>query len=194
MNIGCQNSFDANLKIRISTPNGQKDLEAKSRGREGTHVPTPKFTQASAPDTVNDKGGCWVAHPAQDLQSSLGRPNSTFRPEPSSFQAIPTSWVTCCEASNFADCVPAGPWNIDIPPFNNPSQHNAVDDFGAQGSSPVITFPMHCGMPSLASPSGQHPERPFTWGTASSPGAQDMEGLGIAWWSLAPQLPPAKKS
>lgn len=180
MNIECQNSFDANLKIRVSTPSGQKDLNIKSQNQSRTQAPTPGFEPTPPPpDVLDDNTSSWVAYPSQDLpyQYQLPLLNPTFGQELPSLHPPTTSSSFSSDTMVLDSWQCLGPWDLRNPSFNHPYPHGAVDVFGAQGANPA-----YFSMPSLEPPTHQHLEPIPSWETAPFPSCQGTEKYREEWW------------
>ncbi|KAK3328455.1 hypothetical protein B0T19DRAFT_191818 [Cercophora scortea] len=151
MNITCHSSFDTNLRIRVSTPTGQKDVETKSKAsrEQRQHQQKPQSPANNAQPAAHlsfDSGHSGSKPIAATFQHnfipySAPQPPSSFGPEPPS---IPQLSPLSSGGTTFSDLDPAqfaGLWNFDFP-LSHDLEHDFNASLGAATRSPVVLAPI----------------------------------------------------
>ncbi|KAK1835826.1 hypothetical protein QBC39DRAFT_339715 [Podospora conica] len=116
MNITCHSSFDTNLRIRVSTPNGQKTVDAKATPKREPRTPSsqPKPNTSSLSSINHQFVGQYDGHNKPFVPAfqphfssfSFAQQPATYTSEPPALQITPPS------------SVPATVANIDSLQFN----------------------------------------------------------------------------
>jgi hypothetical protein len=148
MNITCHSSFDTNLRIRVSTPNGQKVVDTKSVPKREPVVeapqpqpqrPVPQHTYLGLGYSIRNDP--YVASFQPQFSSfSFAQPTTTYAPEP------PT--VNLAPPSSLGGSIPS----IDPGQFNgiwSPFDFGAIDpDLGRDFMPRVdVGVPAHLNLP-----------------------------------------------
>ncbi|KAK3686002.1 hypothetical protein B0T22DRAFT_482918 [Podospora appendiculata] len=170
MNITCHSSFDTNLRIRVSTPTGQKDVETKSkasreqRQHQHQHKP-PSPTNAAQPTTQlsfdgGDSGGKPFAATFQNnfIPYSAPQPPSSFG---SVSPSIPQLSPLSSGGTTFSDLDAAqftGLWSFDFP-ISHDLEHDFNAPLSAATRSPVVLAPIQfdCFRPAQQIPESDGP-------------------------------------
>ncbi|KAK4156503.1 hypothetical protein C8A00DRAFT_12571 [Chaetomidium leptoderma] len=178
MNIACHSSFDTNLRIRVSTPTGQKDLETKSSEGKPGHA-QQNASVASTRITFDDYTGGFTpavpTHTPYDMAVGPERPSTQAPTTPSVYDPGP---------QYFGSLQPPEAWDFGLPsPISNPSLQNPYFDVaGAQGTDPLTYSPMYFDLSTTGIPSVHLADPSFSSQAASFMSGQDQDELDQKWW------------
>ncbi|KAH6850815.1 hypothetical protein B0I37DRAFT_372465 [Chaetomium sp. MPI-CAGE-AT-0009] len=179
MNIACHSSFDTNLRVRVATATGQKDLQTKSP--TGKSSPLPQAAPAVSAPTLFNAGteSAFAVHnpPGTAVDTGVWGIHTPSAP-------LGRNQRTEVDSALFS-----GPWNFSIPFPAGPSlpvASCAQSGFPATESS--IYSPLYFGESATGIPYFQ-PSNPSAGPdseTSSFVNAQSQEGMsGDDWFQYA---------
>lgn len=129
MNITCHSSFDTNLRIRVSTPNGQKVVDTKpAPNREPAEKPQHQHPLSTSPPYVGYAVHSVPSAPSDPYATSFqpqfnsfsfAQPTTSFAPEPPTLHFAPPTTL-----SGAIPGIDAGQFN---PGIWNPFDFNTID-------------------------------------------------------------------
>ncbi|KAH6640888.1 hypothetical protein F5144DRAFT_590281 [Chaetomium tenue] len=179
MNIACHSSFDTNLRVRVATATGQKDLQTKSTTKK-SNPPPQAAPVATVPTCFNGGDASALAgHNPYDAAVDTKSWGTQNLSGPSGNR----------QGTDFDSALLSDPWSFSIPPPASPSFYVAScaqPGFPAAESS--VYSPLYLD-PSAMEISYFQPSNPNFDShseTSSFVNAQSQEGLrGDAWFQYA---------
>jgi hypothetical protein len=176
MNIACHSSFENNLRVRVATPTGHKDLQAKSPMGKSNHL--PQAAPAASVPASSDTGD------ASALR--VHNPYNTAVDTNVWDTQIPSALLGHHQRTDFDSALLSDPWSFSIPHPASPSLQAvpcAQTGFSAAESSiysPVYFDQSAMGMPYFYP---CNPDFSSDSETSSFMNAQSQEGMsGDAWF------------
>ncbi|KAK3325639.1 hypothetical protein B0H66DRAFT_133253 [Apodospora peruviana] len=145
MNITCHSSFDTNLRIRVSTPTGQKDVGTKLKPTRGPE-PRPGPMSAISPSFVDfDDHSKPFATDFQNQFTTFPAtsPLSAFASEPQSVPQLSALSSGCAVVSDLDPLHFAGTWGFDfsLEPGMEHGFHTPTDvSMGAPMAMPPVNY------------------------------------------------------
>ncbi|KAK3308659.1 uncharacterized protein B0T15DRAFT_524931 [Chaetomium strumarium] len=167
MSVTCHSSFDTNLRIRISTPTGQKDLEAKPPAQKSRKAQKPASPAAPAPVIVTDSSvPLATSWPSPD--GPFPHHAAVFDPEQSNFDTLAAPLASAQEASYLNPLQHPAIWDVGTSPLDSqPFEHAFNPYLESQPATPFICPPLSLDSSTMWAPDFQHTSSPFAWNAAS---------------------------
>ncbi|KAK3297550.1 uncharacterized protein B0H64DRAFT_372899 [Chaetomium fimeti] len=174
MNIACHSSFETNLRVRVATATGQRDLQTKSP--TGKPSPLPEAPTASA-RTLFDAGAAsaFAVHNASDTAVDTNVWGTQ----------TPSAPLDRSQRTDFDPALFLDPWCFSIPSPAGPSfQVTSCSQVEFPATEPSIWSPLHFDGSALGIPYFQPSNTVFGPESEISPSinAQSQEGMGGDDW------------
>lgn len=175
MNIACHSSFDTNLRVRVATATGQKDLQTKSPTKKSNPLPQAAPV-AFAPTFFDGVGASALAahdpyHTAVDTEVWGTQ--------------IPSGPLGHHQGTNFDAALLSDPWSFSIPPPTSPSLQVSCAQPRFPAAESSIYSPLYFDQSVMGIPYFQPSNPGFGSGseTSSFMNAPSQEGMrGDAWF------------
>jgi hypothetical protein len=193
MSIDCHSSFDTNLRIRVSTPTGQKDLEQKppNQKRRGTRQSPPAPSVPREPDDRPD----FFIDTLPPQASHFPSPDygaAAFDVRLSSFQtpAAPSTSVADhgpnLDFSQFPKT-----WDLATIALSGPYHQDTL--FPSAGVHPDTSSLYHHNYfdsSFMETTDFSNIDPALTWDSGSLLNGQTHQGMGAEWWVQGTQTAP----